>query len=380
MRWKTGFVLVMLAVLLVGHTMLAQNDNIELIGTVEAINADGSIVVNGQTISITTAELNVALTVGRQVKVEGTLMADGLIVAREVNAPDADDLDDDEVEVSGVVESFDGATLVIGGLSIDMRGAEFNSPVVVGQRIRIHASFDADGNLVAREANNRFDDDDDDDGGIPAPAGIPEARPSDDDDDDDRQGEFEFRGLLQAVGDDFIVVAGQTIDITNAEIEGRLIVGRRVKVELVNRNGQLVAREVETQSDDDDDDDDDGTFVPGTGTWNVTYTIRRGDTLSSIAARTGTTVEELARMNNITDIRFIVVGTPILVPRMPASFDSGDSSSSSRRSSGSSDDGDSGTSSRRSTGSSDDDSDDDDDDGDSGASSRRSSGSSDDDD
>ncbi|HLV36673.1 MAG TPA: DUF5666 domain-containing protein, partial [Spirillospora sp.] len=294
MRLKTGVVLAMLAVLLVGYTMLAQNDNIELIGTIEAINADGSIVVNGQTISITTAELNVALTVGRQVKVEGTLMADGLIVAREVDAPDADDLDDDEVELSGVVESFDGTTLVIGGLSIDMRGAEFNSPVIVGQRIRIHASFDDDGNLVAREADNRFDDD-----RIPAPAGTPEVRPSDDDDDDDRRDEFEFRGLLQAIGDDFIVVAGRTIDITNAEIRGQLVVGRRVEVELVNRNGQLVAREVETRRDDNDDDD--GTITPGTGTWNVTYTIRRGDTLSSIAARTGTTVEELARMNNITD-------------------------------------------------------------------------------
>src|SRR5690606_31469050 len=218
---------------------------------------------------------------------------------------------------------FDGTTLVIGGLSIDMRGAEFNSPVIVGQRIRIHASFDDDGNLVAREADNRFDDD-----RIPAPAGTPEVRPSDDDDDDDRRDEFEFRGLLQAIGDDFIVVAGRTIDITNAEIRGQLVVGRRVEVELVNRNGQLVAREVETRRDDNDDDD--GTITPGTGTWNVTYTIRRGDTLSSIAARTGTTVEELARMNNITDIRFITVGTQILVPRTPAPLDRGDSSSFNR--------------------------------------------------
>ena len=45
------------------------------------------------------------------------------------------------------------------------------------------------------------------------------------------------------------------------------------------------------------------------------YTVRHGDTLSSIARRAGTTVVSLARTNRIEDVDRIVVGQVIVTPR-----------------------------------------------------------------
>ena len=345
MRLKIGLisVFVVIMALIVGQAVLASQaeqsvqDTIELVGAIQTINADGSIVINGVTVTITTAQLNVPLAVGQVVKVEGTLLPDGRVAAREVRTPNDDDLrDDDEIELVGIVESFDGTTLVVDGLAIDVRGAEINNPIVVGQPIKVHGSFDANGNLIARETDDNSNNNND---GVPSPESTPEVG-DDNGGDDDRPGEFEIVGTLEQVGDGFIVVNGQQISITGAEIKNQLVVGTLVKLHLNNQNGQLVAREVENARDDDDDDNG-GNSGPGNGddgSWDEVYTVRPGDTLSSIAARAGVTVEELARINNITDTSVVVAGARLIVPD---SFDDDDDNSGSGSSnSGNSDDDD----------------------------------------
>ncbi len=47
----------------------------------------------------------------------------------------------------------------------------------------------------------------------------------------------------------------------------------------------------------------------------ITYTVRAGDTLSEIAARYGTTVTELVRLNGIADRDRIYVGQVLLIPQ-----------------------------------------------------------------
>jgi LysM repeat protein len=49
----------------------------------------------------------------------------------------------------------------------------------------------------------------------------------------------------------------------------------------------------------------------------VEYSIVSGDTLSDIAANTGSTVDELARVNCIVDVRRIVAGQRLFVPHLP---------------------------------------------------------------
>ncbi len=47
------------------------------------------------------------------------------------------------------------------------------------------------------------------------------------------------------------------------------------------------------------------------------YTIKRGDTLTRIAERYGTTVNTLVQLNNIADKNRIYAGHKLLVPQRP---------------------------------------------------------------
>ena len=60
-----------------------------------------------------------------------------------------------------------------------------------------------------------------------------------------------------------------------------------------------------------------------------TYTIVRGDTLSGIAKRFGTTYQEIARLNGIADPNKIRVGQVIKIPDSSGSGSSGSGSSGS---------------------------------------------------
>jgi murein DD-endopeptidase MepM/ murein hydrolase activator NlpD len=54
--------------------------------------------------------------------------------------------------------------------------------------------------------------------------------------------------------------------------------------------------------------------------WNRAYVVRRGDTLSTLADRYGTTIEALALANDIRDPSRIRVGQKLRVPERPTRF------------------------------------------------------------
>ncbi len=47
---------------------------------------------------------------------------------------------------------------------------------------------------------------------------------------------------------------------------------------------------------------------------NITYTVKKGDTLSKIAKKYNTTVKEIADLNKIKNVNLIVVGEKLLIP------------------------------------------------------------------
>ena len=55
-----------------------------------------------------------------------------------------------------------------------------------------------------------------------------------------------------------------------------------------------------------------GGTTPPSGT--TTYIVQRGDTLTEIAARYGTTVNEIVRLNNIADRDLIYPGQVLIIP------------------------------------------------------------------
>ncbi len=50
-----------------------------------------------------------------------------------------------------------------------------------------------------------------------------------------------------------------------------------------------------------------------TGGSRITYTVKPGDTLESIAKTMGVSVNKLAEWNNISDQNFLMVGQPLKV-------------------------------------------------------------------
>jgi LysM repeat protein len=68
--------------------------------------------------------------------------------------------------------------------------------------------------------------------------------------------------------------------------------------------------------------------VPVAATMTSTHVVRSGETLSDIAARSGTSVRALARANRLSDPNMIVVGTTLKVPGGTASGFSSSTSSS----------------------------------------------------
>lgn len=277
---------------------LAQTDPtatpVEFIGVVDAMDTN-TITVNGQVIDVSSAQLNTALQVGAEVEVQGVLDASNVIRAREVNAPSS--LRPSETEFVGVLSGATGASVTVGGTTIDITNAVVDAGLSVGNVVRIAASRGDDGRWIAREVERVV---------TGASSRDPNAPLTPDDD-------FEIRGTLTSTTGNAIVVSGQTIDATNAQINGQLVLGAQVRARVTTINGQLVAREIRLFGDDGGSDDAACVTTAPAG-W-TTYNIRPGDTLSSVAARSGSSLAELARVNCISDVRLLIAGTTLFVPR-----------------------------------------------------------------
>ncbi|GAB4442115.1 MAG: hypothetical protein Kow00120_10930 [Anaerolineae bacterium] len=261
-----------LALLVRGAIAQESAAEIELVGIIEAIGPT-TITVNGQEINITDAEVDVALGAGLAVKVEGTLVG-GEIKAREVSALQTG-LMPGEIEIVGVLEGIEGQFVIVSGLRVSVAGAEVQSGLAVGAPVKVHATFLAQtGAWLAREVEAfTFEDDLADDNS--------NGNDNDDDRDDDRfDNEFRIVGTLEEIGEDYVIVSGLTIDVARAEIEGTLVIGALVKVEVSLVDGSLRASEVDhvmlrdLDRDDDDDDgnandnDDDDDYVGGNANTN----------------------------------------------------------------------------------------------------------------
>ena len=382
--------LVMVLALVMAQGALAQGSDagrIEIVGNIEAMDMN-TLTVNGLTVDITTAQINTALEIDAAVQVEGVLLMDMSIRATEVNAANMGLLPG-EVEFTGVVDAMAADTIVVAGLEFDITTAEVGADVAPGALVKVHASQSDTGVWVAREVFVA----------PPAPPTAPDATPGAPAADttptapagaveleiigtleqvtdgaivvsgqtiditgaeikdtlivgtlvkvelymlngqpvarevenarqraagDDTGEEFEIVGMLEEVGDGFIVVDGQMIDITGAEINDPLAVGMMVKVHLRMMDGQAVAREVEREDNDNINGNDNTAVVvpqdcvPAMPAGWTTYTVQPGDTLFGLASRTGSSMSELALVNCITDSRFIVAGADLFVPRTPA--------------------------------------------------------------
>ncbi|NPV65536.1 MAG: LysM peptidoglycan-binding domain-containing protein [Anaerolineae bacterium] len=318
----------------------AQNDeranSIEILGTVEAMTLY-TITVNGLIVDTSIAEISTPLALNQAVHVEGILLPDSIIQARQVHAAPAGLLQPGELELVGTLESLAQSQAVINGLAVSLAGAEIKNGITVGRLVRLHAFIQAGQGWVAREIEPYLPASED------SPTSGSSGSQSQEDSPELLQGrQFKIVGTLEDIGDGFVVVGGQTIDIRTAEVDDILMIGTLVKLELTLRDGQLIAREIErarslfndnegSSPDNSNDNNNDNSSNRNTNSntsasgscvvtqpagW-TTYTIRRGDTLSAIARGAGSTISELVAANCITNTRLIRVGQQLFVPRQP---------------------------------------------------------------
>lgn len=338
-RFHAIFAIASILLLLISTAplVLAQADttaNIEIIGQIDIIER-GALTVNGVRVDTQTADIQTALAIDALVKVEALLMGDGTIVAREVYAAEAG-LQPGEIELDGTLETLSLIAAQVSGISLDVSTAEVQAGIVIGDRVKVHAQLSPEGVWIAREIEL--------DG---AEETAEESSSADTADGED----FKIIGTLDSINDDgTLTIGGQVVDVSGAEIEDTLVIGALVKVEVQVINGVVTASEVErsrtflledndndnlNDNDDDDDfndndgnDDDDDenenaalnsneTCVPSVPAGWTTYTVRSGDTLSAIAAGSGSSVSELSATNCIPDARVIQIGQQIAVPRAP---------------------------------------------------------------
>lgn len=295
-------------------------NQIEFIGVVQTMTMD-TLQINNQIINISRAQIKTPIQVGQPLKIEGRLLADGSIIAREVKAVEDDDdpVLPGEFEIVGILTGMDAATVTVGTQIIQIASAELYPGLALGSVIKVKASLDpASAQWTAREVRPAdFDDDDNgndnfDDNG------------NDNDDSDDDT--FKLIGTLEEIGEGYIVIAGRRINTINARFSNRLVLGARVEVRLRASNGELVARRIRLVQRAGDDDRRNITLpancTPVQPAGWTSYTVQPGDTLSSIAARSGSSLSDLIFFNCISNPRLLTAGAVLFVPRTPnpASF------------------------------------------------------------
>ncbi len=204
-----------------------------LSGVIDGLE-DGKLMIDGNIFEISDeTDFEGEIEVGDDVEIKFRFDDDGGMIAQSVELhSDADD-DDSEVEFFGVVESMGSDVWVIGGNTVTVTtSTEIKGVIFEGDSVKVHASPDDSGTLVAREIEPTEDEHDDDD-------------------------EMEMFGVVESVVDGVWTIDGKAfMTLPGTEIEDGVSVGDLVKVHFdIDDDGSLVAHEIEAADDDLDDDD-----------------------------------------------------------------------------------------------------------------------------
>lgn len=268
----------------------AQEATIEFVGEVEALD-NASLTVNGVVFDISNAKLDDDLAVGLIVKVRAS-DENGAFVAYKVEVEE-----EDEADLTAIVEAFDGSSITLAGRTFDLAGARIEQGVAVGEVVEIHFDPADDNSWSVREVHLE-------------------------DDSDARKGRFEFEGPLDEVGVGYIIVAGQRIEATNARMEGFLVLRTEVEVDFTAQDGVWTAVKIEGIEEDG------GRRLMMVGPdcavktptdWTTHHTMQRGDSLSVLALQTGVSLEQIVRANCITHPGHVAAGTALMLPHTPDS-------------------------------------------------------------
>lgn len=253
------FVLV-ICLLLIPAFSFAQDSpdaTFEFYGTVQSANAT-ALVINGQIVDISEAQINAPLVAGLVVRIQGAFTSDGSIAAVQID-PVSPGLIPGIVEITGIVSELNETSIRVGAQSIEISSAHISGTPQVGQFVRAYALQAAPGVWTARSviarlvpevvvtpevlpttASNE----------IAAPGTTPEVIPPAQTPEVGVGEDLRIEGTLQAVDANSITVDGSRYFIGSARIDGVLTVGARVRLEIrVISGGEWIVEEVRMRDD-----------------------------------------------------------------------------------------------------------------------------------
>jgi hypothetical protein len=216
-------------------------------GTVQSIGTD-TWKINGETFTLDdSTRIDDDLAVGLEARVEFVTVADGSLLAIDIQSAeneDTDSGDDEYIEdhyFAGIIESIGENTWAIGGGIFKVNNAtELGGDLAMGMEAKVEYIILSDSTYVATEIEGCVDED------------------IDDSDKDDH-----LTGLIGSIGSDSWEIDGKSFKVNSAtEIEEGLTDGVQVMVKFIRlSDGSLLATEIEMLEDDDsveDSDDDQG--------------------------------------------------------------------------------------------------------------------------
>jgi hypothetical protein len=283
-----------------------------ILGIFEGIDEDGNWLVSGILVIIDSdTEIESGIVVGQQVQVDGELLPDGSVLAHEIKALEDDYQVRSRTRLEGVFEGADAddnwlisGTTVIVGADTDTDGLPF-----VGQRVRLEGLVQEDGMFLAREVENMVGSNGpilltpeimiegifqgvDSDGnwlvngtrvavskqtrlkGTPTVGSTIEIRAiltgdgilalriegnnGEDDEGSHSQSRIEFRGTVENIGGNTLIVDGNHVGINDAtEVDGTLEAGAQVRIDAwLLDDGSILARKVERLDEDEESPED----------------------------------------------------------------------------------------------------------------------------
>ena len=211
-------------------------NEVKVVGLFESLDDDGNWIISGRKVTTDAdTKIDSGIVAGQKVKVEGVLLDDGTILAREIETIGDSGNNPNRARFEGIFEGLDedGNWIVSGNVIIITDYTDTDGEPFIGQRVRITGIVQGLRTFITREIENIVER-------------------SLDDDSSDRPRSVKLEGIYEGVDEagDWIV-NGMAISVDRlTRLEGTPVIGSTVEIKGIIRDGKIIALKIEFEDSD----------------------------------------------------------------------------------------------------------------------------------